>query len=133
MVIVTIAYISDDFQKVDESGRNEQLRLDDICLTVYHTSNIKDCCNTADVGLMVASRVFEKLHMPYKRFAMIRKNWAIALVSRGAKTFDAILPLFDMFNEQAARIVQCCGHIVINQSTSGWHGKDDCEWTGPPH
>jgi hypothetical protein len=81
---------------------------------------------------MVASRFFEKLHISYVRIATIRKNWAIAPVPRGAKTFDGIRPLFDMFNEQAARIFRCCRHVVIDESTSGWHGKDEKRADGPP-
>ncbi len=37
-----------------------------------------------------------------------------------------------MFNEQAASIVRCCTHVVIDESTSGWHGKDEKRADGPP-
>jgi hypothetical protein len=63
---------------------------------------------------------------------MIRRNWAIAPVQRGSKTFYAIQPLFDMFNKQAARIFRCGDHIVINESTSGWHCKDEKRADRPP-
>ncbi len=30
-----------------------------------------------------------------------------------------------MFNERVASIFRCCTHVVIDESTSAWHGKDE--------
>ncbi len=95
-------------------------------------SNIKYYWSIEDNGLIVASRFFEKLHMSQCRFPFIRKNWAIAHVQRGSKTFDGIRPIFDMFNEQAASIFRCGTHVVIDESTSGCHRKDEKQADGPP-
>lgn len=83
-------------------------------MTVCPMSNIKDYWMTEDDGLMLASRFHEKLHMSYNRFKMIRKHWAMAAAPRGAKTFDAIRPLFDMFNAQTASVFQCSNRVVID-------------------
>jgi hypothetical protein len=132
MVEHTNANMSANSSKVDEEEMRRFVGII-FAMTVCPMSNIRDYWNTEDDCLMVASRFFNKLHMSYKRFAEIRKNWAIAPVQRGSKTFDAIRPLFDMFNERAASVFRCSTHVVIDESTSGRYGKDESELMGPRH
>jgi hypothetical protein len=70
--------------------------------------------------------------MSLNRFGFISKNWATAPARRGTKTFDAIRPLFDIFNERAASVFRSGTYVVIDESTSGWHGKDEKRVDGPP-
>ncbi len=92
-------------------------------MTISLKNNIKDHWSIQDNGCMVASRLLEKLHMSHSRIAIIRKNWAIAHVQRGSKTFDGIRPIFDMFKEQAAFIFRCGTHVFIVEWQSSEHGK----------
>jgi len=131
MVEFTNANISDVSDKVDTKEMRCFIGIM-FAMTICPMSNGKDYWNTEDDGLKVAPRFFEKLHMSQSRFSVIRKNWAIAPVQRGSKTFDSIRPLFDMFNEQAASVFRCGTHVVIDESTSGWHGKDEKRADGPP-
>ena len=106
MVAHTNAKIPDISQKVTEEEMHRFVGIF-FAMTICPLRNIDEYWNTEDDGLMPASRFFEKLHMSQCRFHFIRKNWAIAHVQRGSKTFDGIRPIFDMFNEQAASIFRC--------------------------
>jgi hypothetical protein len=124
MVAHTNAKIPDISQKVTEEEMRRFVGII-LAMTICPLRNIDEYWNTEDDGLMPASRFFEKLHMSHSRFKTISKNWAIATVDRRSKTFDGIRPLFDMFNARAASVFRCGGRVVIDESTSGWHGKDE--------
>ena len=131
MVEHTNAKIMDDAEKVTEVEMRRFVGII-FAMTVCPMSNIAEYWKVEDDGLFLASRFYQKLHMSLTRFNIIRKYWAIGPAPRGAKTFDAIRPLFDMFNEAAASVFQCGTHVVIDESTSGWHGKDEKRADGPP-
>jgi hypothetical protein len=92
MVEHTNANIADDADKFSEEDVRRFVGVM-FAMTICPMSNIEDYWNTADDGLMPASRFCEKLHMFLNKFEMIRKNWAIACIPRGSKTFDGIRPL----------------------------------------
>ncbi len=73
------ANISADSHKVDEKEMRCFVGII-FAMTICPMSNIKDYWRTEDIGLMVAPLFFDKLHMSYKRFTEIRKNWPIAPV-----------------------------------------------------
>ena len=70
--------------------------------------------------------------MSYNRFKFIRKKLAFSHTPQEAKTFDGIRPVIDMFNERAAQVFRSGTNIVIDESTSGWHGKHEKMADGPP-
>ncbi len=89
MVENTNANISEDSHKIDEDEMRCFVGIM-FAVTIFPMSNIKDYGSIKDIGFMVASRFFGKLHMSYKRLAEIRTKRAIAPLQRGWKTLDAI-------------------------------------------
>ena len=117
--------------KVDEEDMRRFVGIM-FAMTVTPLCNINDYWKEDDQGLMLASRFRSKLCMSKNRFKFIRQHFNTGDPGRGAKSFDAIRPIQDIFNERAQEIFKCGHQIVIDESTSGWHGKDEKRPDGPP-
>jgi hypothetical protein len=123
--------IVDDSAKVDVEDMRRFVGIM-FAMTVTPLCNIMDYWKEEDDGLMLASRFRTKLCMSANRFKFIRQHFNTGDTGRESKSFDAIRPIQEMFNSRALQIFRCGHRIVIDESTSGWHGKDEKRPDGPP-
>jgi hypothetical protein len=83
-------------------------------------------------GFIPAHRFRVKSGLGKERFKFIRQNFATGPVGAGAKTFDSFRPIQTFFNDRVADVFVPGQHVVVDESTSGWHGKDEKRADGPP-
>jgi hypothetical protein len=131
LVRYTNLTIVDDSAKVEAEDMRRFVGIM-FAMTVTPLCNIMDYWKEEEDGLMLASRFRTKLYMSANRFKFIRQHFNTGDTGRGSKSFDAIRPIQDMFNSRALEIFRCGHRIVIDESKSGWHGKDEKRPDGPP-
>jgi hypothetical protein len=106
MVDKTNAKISADNYIVYEEDTRQFVGIV-FAMTIDVKSNIEEYWRNEDEGFKVTHRFFEKCNMSVLRFKVILKNWAMKSV-------------FRLYNR-----------IVIDESISWWHGKDEKLADGP--
>jgi hypothetical protein len=131
LVMHTNLRISEEKSKVTEREMERWIGIM-FAMTISPIPNIQEYWRQDDDGIILANRFGEKLHMSKNRFEFIRQNFTTGAAPDGAKTFDAIRPIQTFFNERAQAVVRPSHKIVVDESTCGWHGKDDKRADGPP-
>ena len=101
-------------------------------MTLSPISNIEDFWMEEDDGLIPAHQFGIKTGLSKGRFKFIRQHFASGPVGAGIKTFDAFRPIQTFFNARVADSFSPGEHVVVDESTSGWHGKDEKRPDGPP-
>jgi hypothetical protein len=101
-------------------------------MTLSPIAKIDDYWKEADDGFIPAHSYGLKSGLSKGRFKFIRMHFATGAVGGGNKTFDAFGPIQTFFNDRIADCFCPGQHFVIDESTSGWHGKDEKRADGPP-
>ena len=101
-------------------------------MTLSPIHNIEDFWNEEGDGFIPAHRFGIISGLSKTRFKFIREHFATGPVGSGNKTFDEFRPIQTFFNERVADRVFPGVHVIIDESTSGWHGKDEKRPDGPP-
>ena len=103
-----------------------------IARTLSLIPNIYDLWRDEDDGFIPAYRFGIKSGLSKGRFKAIRHYFATGPVGVGAKTFDAFRPIQTFFIDRVADVFSPGLHVVVDESTSGWHGKDEKRADGSP-
>ena len=127
----TNATIQDDQDKITVSEMRKWIGTM-FAMTISPVSNISDLWKEQEDGFRMAHCFGMKTGLGHARFKFIRKHFATGPIGAGSKTFDEFRPIQQFFNDRVADYFHPGVHIVIDESTSGWHGKDETRKDGPP-
>ena len=94
-------------------------------MTLSPAPSIEDFWMEEDDGLIPAYRFGVKTGLSKRRFKFIRQHFATSPVGSETKTFDAFRPIQSYFNDRVRDDFVPGVHVVIDESTSGWQGKDE--------
>ena len=103
-----------------------------LAMTLCPIANIDNLWKDEDDGFIPALRFGAKTGLSKGRFKAIRYHFATGPVGAGSKTFDAFRPIQDCFNNRVAHVFSPGLQVVVDESTSAWHGKDEKRADGPP-
>ena len=98
-------------------------------MTVSPCSNIKDYWSTESDGIRPAFQFESILSMSYSRYSQIRMMFSFGPNVVIIRTFDNFRYIQ---NERMHTVFECSHKIDVDESTSGWHGKDEKGVDGPP-
>jgi hypothetical protein len=131
LMLHTNATIANVHEHVSESDMKKWIGIM-FAMTLSPISVIKEYWKEEDDGFIPAHAFGIKTGLAQRRFKFIRKHFATGAVGAGAKTFDAFRPIQTFFNNRISDCFSPGLHVVIDESTCGWHGKDEKRADGPP-
>jgi hypothetical protein len=101
-------------------------------MTLSPIANIKEYWRQEDDAFIPAHSFGIKSGLSKGRLKFNRKHFATGEVRGGAKTFDAFRPIQTFFNDRVADCFCPGHHVVSDESTSGWQGRNKKRTDGPP-
>jgi hypothetical protein len=131
LLIHTNALIANEKEQISEKEMKKWIGIM-FAMTLSPISIIEDYWKDKDDGFIPSHSFGIKTGLGQRRFKFIRKHFAMGAVGSGSKTFDAFRPIQTFFNDRTADCFTPGQHVVIDESTCGWHGKDEKRADGLP-